>query len=122
MNCRSILLVALLATPAAAQTRPIAPAASVAFQASSVDAVVDTVKVDTGIPQPLGRFLGLIGGAGVGYLLSRINEGRSATYDCALSCQPPYRPTGHRVVSAAIFGLLGMWVGGELTGPKAPKS
>ena len=118
---RRILLFLLLviALPVEAQSRPIAPAPSELFRRAMTDTTpVDTVKVDTGIPQPLGRMIGLIGGAAVGYLFARINEGGGATYDCALSCTPPDHPVERRMVSATIFGLLGFWVVGELTGPK----
>ena len=123
MRLYPVVLMALLAPlPALAQTRSLAPAASVLFRSAVDTTSADTVKVDTGIPQAAGRMIGLIGGATVGYLFTRIIADGPTAYACAESCSPPYNPVGRRVVSATIFGLLGFWIGGELTGPKAPKS
>lgn len=117
-----LLLCLVLAPALSAQVRSISPHASQLFQGAATDTTSDPVKIDTGIPQPLGRMLGLIGGAGVGYVLARITESGPGTCDTAPSCPAPKTGIGGRVTAAAIFGMIGLWIGGELTGPKAPRS
>lgn len=106
-----------------AQAPTIAPAPSVLFATAAPEAAQDTVKVDDGMPQGQGAFLGLLGGAGVGFLLGKAVEGGS--YGCATlaggggGCGDS-DPAKTRLQMAVVGGLVGFFIGSSLAGPHAP--
>ena len=113
----------LLAAPLGAQAPVIAPAPSVLFATSSPEALQDTIEVDDGMPQGQGAFLGLLGGAGIGFLLGKAVEG--GNYGCATlagsggGCGGS-DPAKTRLQMAVAGGLVGLFVGSSLAGPHAP--
>ena len=122
MKLRSTLLLLFAASPLAGQGPSIAPAPSALFRSAVIDTSSDTVKVDTGIPQAAGRMIGLVAGSAVGYVIGDLIRTKNSCVGVSASeegCRGAGN-AGDRVIPATIFGLIGFFVGGALTGAHAP--
>ncbi|HVX88652.1 MAG TPA: hypothetical protein VG940_06985, partial [Gemmatimonadales bacterium] len=124
MRLHILLAFTVLATPLAAQQRAIAPAASVLFAAMPPEVAQDTVAVDDGMPQGQGAFLGILGGAGIGYLLATAMAGSDdgcTTLAAGGGGCGGSDPAKTRLGMAVAGGFVGLFVGSSLAGPHPPR-
>lgn len=119
MRSQILLALPLLAAPLAAQQRVIAPAASVLFATTPQAAVQDTIAVDDGMPQGEGAFLGFLGGAGIAFLITRLDFNPGDP-----TCNTTPCATGHDdnkgsvLMFTAAGAVAGMFLGSHLARPR----
>lgn len=122
MRSLPILLGALAALPAAAQTPQIAPAPSVLFAASAAEAPPALhATTDTALsrdPREVGAGLGVMAGFAAVYGLGRLNLPAGCPTAATASCPDRWHPgVGGYLVGAAIGGVAGYAIGRLINGP-----